>query len=410
MVVVAAIAVAMGSIDAWGARQRRKAKPKGPTVAEILDKARDAFGAYDFDGCVELLETLDEATGTPTETQERSAGELLRRAEMGQTMLRRVESIAIIDSLSVDSAEFFNAYRLSMPSGYIGGAEVLPEGTEKDGVAAVFVTESGETMMWGDGRGRLVETHLLADGSWEEPKAVMGDFEGIIAEAYPFLMPDGTTLYFGAKGDESLGGYDIFISRHNGEEFLQPQNMGMPYNSPDDDFMLAIDELTGAGWWATNRGQRGTGRVTVYVFVPQELRASYDVETPNLPALARVDAYRQSEGSGNHGKILEAIAALDETGTASAREFRFGMPGGKIYTSMSDFRNQAAVAAMERYLDAVAELMAEEERLSELRSSYGRGNLLASDEILEAENKIEGMRAALKGLANNVVRLETDGR
>lgn len=406
VIVFAAIAVVLGSIDAWGARPRRKAKAKGPTVAETIEKAAAAFDAYDFDGCVELLEALDEASGEPTEAQQKSADRLMRRAEMGQTMMRRVESIAIIDSLTVDSVDFFNAYRLSIPSGYIAGAEVLPEGTDAQGVGAVFVTESGETMMWGDGKGRLVETHLLSDGSWEQPRPMMEAFDGIVAEAYPFLMPDGATLYFGAKGEESLGGYDIFISRHNGEEFLQPQNMGMPYNSPDDDFMLAIDELTGAGWWATNRGHRGSGKVTIYVFVPQELRASYDVETPNLVELARVDSYRQSEGSGSYGKVLDAIAALDESGATDSREFRFAVPGGRIYTSMADFRNPAAAEAMERYLDASAEMMADEERLAELRASYSRGNSLVTDEILNLEKTMDIRREELRRLSNEVVRLE----
>ncbi len=60
----------------------------------------------------------------------------------------------------------------------------------------------------------------------------------------PFFMSDGVTLYYANDGDESIGGYDIFISRKGEDGFLQPQNIGMPYNSPYDDYMLAIDEVT----------------------------------------------------------------------------------------------------------------------------------------------------------------------
>ena len=84
------------------------------------------------------------------------------------------------------------------------------------------------------------------------------------------MMSDGITLYYANDGDNTLGGYDIFMTRKGDDgRFLQPQNIGMPYNSPYDDYMLAIDEVTGAGWWATDRNQIPDS-VTIYVFVPND--------------------------------------------------------------------------------------------------------------------------------------------
>ena len=71
-------------------------------------------------------------------------------------------------------------------------------------------------------------------------------------------------------------------------EFLQPQNLGMPYNSPFDDYLLAVDELNGVGWWATDRKQLGDS-LTVFLFKVNDLRRNYSPEDENLTAFARVD-------------------------------------------------------------------------------------------------------------------------
>ena len=52
---------------------------------------------------------------------------------------------------------------------------------------------------------------------WSDPLALKGINEGISEANYPFMMTDGTTFYFAAKGKESIGGYDIFVTRADSE-------------------------------------------------------------------------------------------------------------------------------------------------------------------------------------------------
>ena len=68
------------------------------------------------------------------------------------------------------------------------------------------------------------------------------------------MAADGITIYFGSEGHEGLGGYDIFTSRFNSEtaDYLPPQNVGMPFNSPYNDYMMAFDELAGVGCFDRN--------------------------------------------------------------------------------------------------------------------------------------------------------------
>lgn len=56
-------------------------------------------------------------------------------------------------------------------------------------------------------------------------------------------MADGVTIYYASDG-EGLGGYDIFVTRYNTntDTYLVPENVGMPFNSPYNDYMYVIDD------------------------------------------------------------------------------------------------------------------------------------------------------------------------
>ncbi|MDE6285580.1 MAG: hypothetical protein K2L99_01125, partial [Muribaculaceae bacterium] len=185
-----------------------------------------------------------------------------------RNMMDRVEKIEIIDSISVDKADFFRHYRLSPEAGTIStGAK-----SGIDEAAIVFKPQCGRELIWAapdenTGRMQLMEAGILDDGTLDNVKAIDIDSEAA-ALSFPFLMPDGITLYYAAESPSSLGGYDIFMTRRTDDgEYLQPQNVGMPYNSPANDYMLAIDENAGLGWWATDRNAP-EGKVTVYTFIP----------------------------------------------------------------------------------------------------------------------------------------------
>ena len=73
-------------------------------------------------------------------------------------------------------------------------------------------------------------TSDLLGGEWSKPQLLNGISEGISETAYPFMLADGLTFYFAGKGEESIGGYDIFMTRYDAHNnsFLKPENIGMP--------------------------------------------------------------------------------------------------------------------------------------------------------------------------------------
>lgn len=410
-----------------------------PTPDELLERIDKAFRAYDFDTAAELQQEYID-TYHP---EDPAAIEFLDRIRLGQGMLQRVENISIIDSFTVDKNRFFEAYRLSAPSGMICEAKALPPelyeqvkpatATKTDYVypdstnyetgqvtlqSPVFISESGDMAIWpsedSNGFNNLMQSSLLADGTWEKPKqlptADNRSWGGTVREqaGFPFLMPDGTTLYFAANYNGlSLGGFDIFVTRDNGDGFLEPQNVGMPYNSPYDDYMLAIDEVTGAGWWATDRNQI-PGKVTIYVFIPKELRINYPADDPDLTSRAKIEKIAGTgDPTDNREAVLRAIKNVDSSiQQQSDRDFQFAMPGGKIYERFDDFRSPQAAEAMKLYLDTQFDLIIAADELAELRNAYVANEGANREDILEKEKRVDSLRQLLRQRVNDVVKAE----
>ncbi len=86
------------------------------------------------------------------------------------------------------------------------------------------------------------------DGFWSSPINLGPEINGPYDEVSPYLSYDGSELYFSSNRDESIGNLDVFVSKYlyEADKWQQPQNMGMPINSPGDDshYSLSYDGLT----------------------------------------------------------------------------------------------------------------------------------------------------------------------
>ncbi len=82
-----------------------------------------------------------------------------------------------------------------------------------------------------------------------------------------FLTEDGKTLYFSSNGHNSMGGFDIFVS-HKDEsgKWSEPENLGMPINSPGDDIFYQ-PVIHGRDAYFSSFRASGTGYQDIY-FVP----------------------------------------------------------------------------------------------------------------------------------------------
>jgi WD40-like Beta Propeller Repeat len=89
---------------------------------------------------------------------------------------------------------------------------------------------------------------ILPDGSWSKAYNLGAPINTEYDEDAPFLGADSRTMYFSSNGPKSMGGFDIFFSQMDeSETWSNPENMGYPLNSYDDDifYTTTADGLTG---------------------------------------------------------------------------------------------------------------------------------------------------------------------
>ena len=205
---------------------------------------------------------------------------------------------------------FFKNYKLSKSAGSIEGLKELNELTLGDSITMAFVSEDRDLVFWSakneDGENRINEAKGLLDGDWIVEESLTGEFEKAGNYIYPFLSQDGQTLYFASDGEGSMGGFDIFMSRRNPftGEYSQPMNIGMPFNSPANDYLIAVDEENGLGWWATDRNAE-EGNVTVYVYILDDVRKNYAPDTENLKNYAKITDYKATQDPENSAKYRQ---------------------------------------------------------------------------------------------------------
>jgi len=327
-----------------------------------------------------------------------------------ENMLSRVEKIVVVDSLTVDADGFFSHYRLSPGAGnLVSGATVhLPD------AEVAFVPQNNTEILYADtdslGNFILMGADILDDGSIDRPRPLEGDdLAGGGNAEYPFLMADGLTLYYANDGEGSLGGYDIFLTRRGDDGYLQPQNIGMPYNSPYDDYLMAIDETTGAGWWATDRN-RIPGKLTIYIFIPSDSRINVAPDDPNLVALAKLSdiSLTREPGKNYTLRLPDADDRIDDTANRTAAS-SFSLPIGsttKIYHRLSDFRSSTARRAMSRAINARAEINSLEKQLEELRDAYRNGDRSKSISIHNMEQQLDDARRQYSEYTNRAIAEE----
>lgn len=273
--------------------------------------------------------------------KEEAVEPFLARSKRAARLLKYTEDVQIIDSLIVDQEDFLDHYSLSEESGFLTAREEQKEAiytnqlqnkryyakTDSNGVYALY-TQSKLMDKWGDEKKLSEEVNTPEDNS------------------FPFVMTDGVTIYFASKGGESIGGYDLYITRYNNntDTYLAPEQLGMPFNSIYNDFMLAIDELNGIGYFASDRFQE-EGKVIIYTFIPNEgkKRVESDDETV-LRNRALITSIRDSwkEGQDYEALLRNARKNIGGSSKNTQKDFTFVINDNIVYHTLSEFESDAA--------------------------------------------------------------------
>jgi hypothetical protein len=117
-----------------------------------------------------------------------------------------------------------------------------------------------------DGKGKrdMYRCNKNADGTWGKSENLGGILNTIYDEDAPFLSPDGKFLYFASKGHNTMGGFDLFVSkRDDSGNWGAPENMGYPLNTVDDDIFYQ-PMADGKRAFYSSRRDGGSGDLDIY--------------------------------------------------------------------------------------------------------------------------------------------------
>ncbi|MFZ6051285.1 OmpA family protein [Halocola ammonii] len=111
------------------------------------------------------------------------------------------------------------------------------------------------------------------DGTWGKAKPLSETINTSGDDKAPFMHSDSKTLYFASNGHRGIGGYDLFFSKQKEDgSWTEPENLGHPINTPEDEHGMIVSSDGELAYFAT-RNISGSRGFDIYSFqLPKELR------------------------------------------------------------------------------------------------------------------------------------------
>ena len=240
---------------------------------------------------------------------------------------------------------------------------------DEDNIRNIYVTEYQDTV-WT--RPALLNEHLVSPAN----------------EIYPMLSSDGRTLYFASEGLYGVGGYDIYMSEWSDQDndWSVPVNMGFPYSSPADDFLLINTDDDRYTLFASNR-ECSTDSVWVYV-----------LEYDNMPVRRALDEPQQLRDLSVLDPSFDSLMPEEKEISADIPE---NVDTRKYMNKMSEVR------ALRDSLSNYNSLLENERNSFALSNDYAERTRL-TDIILRRESRIPQLQDSLDRAVAHLQKIEME--
>jgi len=332
---------------------------------------------------------------------------VVARCRKGENGLRGVDRVIIVDSVVVDKKDFLKAYPIAADMGSLTLSEkgdIVQYQTQLNGMVLypVHATDSTDLQIMR----YYLENDRLTEGEAIEGLGIEGDIN------YPFMMPDGQTFYFAARCDEGYGNYDLYVTRYDSDskQFYQAENMGFPYNSYANDYMLVIDEAANLGWFASDRYQPH-GKVCIYTFIPNESRQTIDYESTdlselqNLASLQSISAIpltdEQKQAKAQAKKRLSTVNSQLST-VNSHKVFEFVLNDQRICYTLDDFKTPEAKQLCSEWVQKTKNYTALNNQLQEMRETAPTNR----QPIINLEARIKELQSEMHHIEKEIRKAE----
>ena len=361
-------------------------------VDSLVSRGDSLRRVYRFDQSLEAYnKALDMVSDTSSVWNDSTAmaaiSDLILLSENGKSMTGFVYKPNVVARHMFSKDDFFLYYPLkdrswrstpnqldSVPGLYSKAIYVPAEAesiyfsaADKDGIRNIYMTELGDSL-------------------WTVPELINEHLTSASDEIYPMLSSDGKSMYFASKGLYGVGGYDLYVSQWDEDtgDWSVPVNMGFPYSSPANDFLLAGSEDGGYTLFASDR-DCPKDSVWIYVLEADNMPVRSEMSDPDeLSDLARLELSVSMD-------VTEEVKS-DIPENADTRRYMDKMAQVRsLRDSISAYEDK-----MQEYRDryAVVESEVEKNRLAEL--------------ILKNESFIPEIQASLEEAMKELQEIEMD--
>ncbi len=109
-------------------------------------------------------------------------------------------------------------------------------------------------------------------GQWSKVKNLGPKVNTPYDEDGPYIDADNKTLFFASQGGKGMGGFDIYrtvLQDAKTNEWSEPENLGYPINTPDDDVYF-VGTKSGKKWYYSSLREDGMGYTDIYEITVDE--------------------------------------------------------------------------------------------------------------------------------------------
>ncbi|RDI08607.1 OmpA family protein [Flavobacterium sp. AG291] len=153
-------------------------------------------------------------------------------------------------------------------NGKWGNVKAVPFNDKKYSTGNPSVSKDGKTLYFASNRQGSMggstdiwKVNVLGNNTYSKPENLGPKVNTEGRENFPFITDDNK-LFFASEGRKGFGGMDIFmIDLNKGTEAI---NLGLPVNSPKDDFAFTFNDTKNIGFFSSNKA----GKDNLYLATP----------------------------------------------------------------------------------------------------------------------------------------------
>jgi hypothetical protein len=204
------------------------------------------------------------------------------------------------------------------------------------------------------------------------------------------------------------------MSRYNSatDTYAKPENVGFPFNSEGNDYMLATDEMRHTGYFATDRFCPPDS-VCVYSFrLTAEPQYISGMEPDTLALFAQMKLFRRAQNDPKEDMQAPQYAEEPQSVGQALHAIRFVLNDSTVYLAEEDFVSSEAQKLYGEYCRQTEQCHAAGLRLDELREEYRNADTARrqklAPEITRLEKEYKHLLTLQKQTLQQVRLLETE--